>query len=133
LLVLAACGGGDDDPTPTPTAKPLPRTPTPAASPSPVASPVSSPVASPIGSPSPVAGGRSITREEFQAQLLAAYPMEPAAHKGGQIILGESSDISTVNGILTNDTLTFSITGAIFETLIGASPIDGQPVPALAD
>lgn len=59
--------------------------------------------------------------------------MAPTAHKGGQIILGESSDISTVNGILTNDSLTFSITGAIYETLVGASPIDGQPVPALAD
>jgi peptide/nickel transport system substrate-binding protein len=129
LLTLAACGGGDDDPTPTPTAKPLPRTPTTVASPS----PVSSPIASPIGSPSPAAVGKSITREEFQAQLLATYPMEPAAHEGGHIILGESSDISTVNGILSNDSLTFSITGAIYETLISASPIDGQPVPALAD
>ncbi|MEA2515597.1 MAG: hypothetical protein QOJ59_5086, partial [Thermomicrobiales bacterium] len=29
--------------------------------------------------------------------------MEPAAKKGGTIILGESGDISTVNGILTRD------------------------------
>jgi peptide/nickel transport system substrate-binding protein len=129
LLVLAACGGGDDDPTPTPTAKPLPRTPTAVASPSPVASPL----ASPVGSPSPVASGKSITREEFQAQLLTAYPMEAPGRQGGQIILGESSDISTVNAILANDTLSLAISGSIYEPLIGASPIDGQPVPVLAD
>jgi peptide/nickel transport system substrate-binding protein len=134
-LLLAACGGGNSESPPTPTAKPLPRTPTPAAvaTSSPLASPVASPGASPAASPSPVAIGKSITREAFQAQLLSAFPMEQPANKGGQIILGESSDISTVNGILTNDTLTFSITGAIYETLVGASPIDGQPVPALAD
>jgi peptide/nickel transport system substrate-binding protein len=59
--------------------------------------------------------------------------MEPAAKKGGTIILGESGDISTVNGILTRDLPTAYITGAIYESLIGLSPVDGRIVPALAD
>src|SRR4051794_26723018 len=142
-LLLAACGGGSNSETPTPTAKPLPRTPTPSpvttaspiASPfaSPGASPVASPGASPVASPATVAIGKSITRDEFQSQLLKAFPMQPAAHKGGQLILSESNDISTVNPIVANDSTTFNITGAIFETLVGGSPIDGKPIPALAD
>ncbi|MGH2561959.1 MAG: ABC transporter substrate-binding protein [Thermomicrobiales bacterium] len=146
LVSLAACTGDDDDddaddPTATSAAPTATIEATPAASPlaSPAASPVAAPVSSPIASPataSPVAvtsTDQSMTREEFQRQLLQRYPMEPAAREGGRVLLGEASDISTVNGILTNDTLTFAVTGAIYEALIGASPIDGRPVPGLAD
>ncbi|MGH2534917.1 MAG: ABC transporter substrate-binding protein [Thermomicrobiales bacterium] len=145
LFLLAACTGDDEDEDPAPTATSAPPTSTveasPAASPivSPGASPVASPVVSPVASPaaaSPVAAAstnQSVTREEFERQLLQHFPMEPAANEGGRVILGEASDISTVNGILTNDTLTFAVTGAIYEALIGASPIDGQPVPGLAE
>lgn len=75
----------------------------------------------------------SISRAEFQKELLAAYPMSEAKHTGGTIILGESGDISTVNGILAQDSTTLNILGTIFEPLVGVSPIDGRPVPALAD
>jgi peptide/nickel transport system substrate-binding protein len=59
--------------------------------------------------------------------------MEPAANKGGTIVLGESTDISTVNPILVFDQLTLNVIGTVFETLLGISPVDGQPVPGLAD
>lgn len=59
--------------------------------------------------------------------------MEPAANKGGKIILGESTDVSTVNPILAFDETTINMVGTVFETLLGISPVDGQPVPALAD
>jgi peptide/nickel transport system substrate-binding protein len=75
----------------------------------------------------------SITREEFRRQLLQAFPMEEPGRKGGQLILGEQTDISTVNGILTSDYPTFYVTGSIYETLVTGSPIDGQVVPGLAD
>jgi peptide/nickel transport system substrate-binding protein len=156
-LALVACGGGDD---PDPTATPQPPTETPAlaeasptteaeappaispgvASPLPVASPsIARPTA--LGSPSPLAEGAvaapslltPLTREEFRAQLQSAYPMEEAQTEGGVLVIGESTDISTVNGLLTNDSPTFYITGAIFEGLIGVSPVDGRPVPGLAD
>jgi peptide/nickel transport system substrate-binding protein len=141
-LVLSACGGdGGKSPTPTPVATSTvagqsAQTAT-AGTTSPIASPrATAPVAAPAASGSPQASpvaARTITRDEFKRQLLAKYPMEPAAKKGGTVIVGEAGDISTVNGLLANDSLTFAITGAIFETLVGASPIDGQPVPGLAD
>jgi peptide/nickel transport system substrate-binding protein len=131
-LVLASCGGNDKKSTPTPGAQTTPTpAPTVVASPPPnCATPAASPVASPQASPVAAA---SISREEFQCQLLTAFPMTPAAKKGGTIILGESSDISTVNGLLTRDYPTAYITGAIYEGLIGLSPVDGRIVPALAD
>jgi len=59
--------------------------------------------------------------------------MESAAKQGGSLIVGGSSDISTLNPILASDDLTFQVVGSIFETLAGGSPIDGTPVPGLAD
>lgn len=147
-MILTACGGGgddNDDPTattvpssPTPASSPAESTPQPetAASPLPIASPaVASPVASPgveqaVAAPSLMT---PLTRAEFQTQLQSAYPMEEAATEGGTLVLGESTDISTVNGLLTNDSPTILITGAIFEGLVGVSPVDGRPVPGLAD
>ena len=112
--LLAACGGGDGSDIPTSAPLPIPTraglTPTVAASPvaSPISSPVASPVASPVGSPaaSPVSqlsGGSTLSREEFKAQLAAAYPMEVAGSEGGQVILGGSGDISTTNPMLASD------------------------------
>lgn len=78
-------------------------------------------------------GSSSITRDQFRQQLIATFPMAPPARKGGQLILGESTDISTVNGILSSDFPTFYVTGAIYESLVSGSPIDGSIVPGLAD
>ena len=75
----------------------------------------------------------SITRDEFRRQLLQAFPMEEPAQRGGQLILGGTVDLDTLNGILGNSPSTLAITGAIYEPLVGVSPIDGQPVPVLAD
>jgi len=143
LIVLSACGGkqGNDPPTPTRAAQATATIGTqPIAGASPAASPVATNCASPVASPvatagaSPVAtGSASLTREAFQCQLLQAFPMQSATKKGGTVILGESGDISTVNGLLTRDYPTAFITGAIFESLIGLSPVDGQIVPGLAD
>jgi peptide/nickel transport system substrate-binding protein len=133
-LMLAACGGGGNDSTPTPApARPTPTETKVCGSPAAAGTAVS-------GTPS--AAGTVValpslleppTREEFQRQLLQACPMSQPASEGGTIILGESSDIGTVNGLLASDTSTFLITGAIFESLIGISPLDGRPVPGLAD
>ncbi|MDQ2683760.1 MAG: ABC transporter substrate-binding protein [Chloroflexota bacterium] len=73
-----------------------------------------------------------MTREEFKASLQAAFPFEPAT-PGGSIILGSGADISTSNPMLASDSTTINILGQVFEPLLGASPIDGRPVPALAD
>ncbi|MBA2519046.1 MAG: hypothetical protein H0V24_05235 [Chloroflexia bacterium] len=88
------------------------------------------------GDASPVAEGEattSITRDEFYEELFAAFPFEEPQNEGGQIIWGQTSDISTVNALLTSDLPTAYVTGMIFEGLVGGSPIDGAPVPGLAD
>jgi peptide/nickel transport system substrate-binding protein len=79
------------------------------------------------------AAGSTLTREQFRQTLQAEFPMEPAASAGGQIVIGSSGDISGTNPMLVSDTVSIDILGLAFETLIGASPIDGRPVPALAD
>ncbi|MGH2562782.1 MAG: ABC transporter substrate-binding protein, partial [Thermomicrobiales bacterium] len=91
--------------------------------------------ASPVAGVSPVAGAasRSITRAEFEEQLRQAFAIEEPAARGGTVILGNPSDISTLNGMLANNATTFYITGLIFESLVVSSPIDGQPAPGLAD
>ncbi len=99
----------------------------------PGASPAASPLASPGASPVAGAGTTSITRDEYLQQLMAAFPFEEPENTGGQVIWSQTSDIATLNGLLTADSPTFYLTGSIFETLVGVSPIDGQPVPVLAD
>lgn len=74
-----------------------------------------------------------MTRAEFRDSLLAAFPIDAAAQPGGSIILGSSGDISTTNPLLASDSTTINILGQVFEPLLGASPIDGRPVPGLAD
>ena len=98
-----------------------------------VASSAAAQEAGPAPTGSAPSGGASITRGEFRQRLLQTFPMEQPARQGGTIIVGQQTDISTVNGILTSDADTFLVTGAIFETLVGGSPIDGQIVPGLAD
>lgn len=132
IVVLAACGGGDDKKDETPTTAPQTQS-------SPIAQRDTCVAAVTNTSGSPTAGVASPslleppTREEFVQELLTACPMSEAAQTGGTVLLAEAGDISTVNGLLTNDTTTQLITGAIFESLIGISPLDGRPVPGLAD
>lgn len=83
--------------------------------------------------PAPTGSTSSMSRDAFRQQLLQTFPMEQPATQGGTLVVGDQGDISTVNGILSADTQSFLITGAIYETLVGGSPIDGQIVPALAD
>ena len=75
----------------------------------------------------------SMTRDEYHATLTENFAFEEPQNKGGQVIFSQTSDIATVNGLLTADYPTFYITGYLFETLVGTSPVDGQVVPALAD
>jgi peptide/nickel transport system substrate-binding protein len=137
--LLAACGGDSNEPSgPTPTAMPMSTVAVPTATvaestPGPAGTSMASPIAeaSPIASPD--GWTRSVTRDEFEAQLMAAFPMEAPANRDGTIVLGESGDISTLNPVLANDELTLQVVGSMYETLAGGSPIDGQPVPGLAD
>lgn len=147
-ITLSACGSDSEPDDPTNTPAPMPTsvslatttgaTGSPVSLPSPIASPIGSPVASPVGSPdaSPAAltaGGSTLSREAFRQTLEATFPMEGAGSSGGTIVLGSSADISITNPLLTSDSTTLDLLGLVFEPLLGASPVDGRPVPALAD
>ncbi len=103
---------------------------------SPVASPEASPGASPMaGTPTATYEVQtSISREEYARQMLEAYPMEEPASQGGEVIWGELSDLSTVNPMVAADEPSnpFLYT-LIYESLTSTSPVNGQPVPGLAD
>lgn len=86
---------------------------------------------------SPAALGETIkspTRDEVEKQILEKYPVEEAKSQGGQIIFGESGgDFTTVNALLSADFPSAYFVGLTFESLVGGSPITGQPTPGLAD
>lgn len=92
------------------------------------------PEASPAASPAGDVITNAVTREEALAAIYEAYPMEEVGNAGGEIIYQQSTDIQTVNPVLTSDVYSSYITGLVFEGLIGGSVVDGTDVPTgLAD
>jgi peptide/nickel transport system substrate-binding protein len=90
------------------------------------------PEASPAGTGEVVRN--ELTREEAQAQIDEAFPFEEPQAEGGQLIHVMTTDISTVNTVLTSDTYSGWIAGFIYDGLIGASVVDGREIPTgLAD
>src|SRR5262245_32971155 len=45
----------------------------------------------------------SMNRDQYHAALKEAYAFEEPQNQGGQIIFSQTSDIATVNGLLTSD------------------------------
>ena len=83
--------------------------------------------------PAGMTGPVSITRDEFLENLRAAYALEEPRQLGGTVTIAERNDILSLNGLLTDEWPSKYITQLIFETLVTNSPIDGMPVPQLAD
>lgn len=77
-------------------------------------------------------GGESITREEYEDQLYEEFPIPEDAQEGGTLILGDSSDITTVNTTLADNSPTLDILGMVTETLWGSNVLEAGYVPALA-
>lgn len=94
-----------------------------------VAAQTASPAATPMASPAGEAI-RSITREEFYAQLKEHFPLEDPAEMGGIVVHTETTDITTLNPILVSDVYSGLVVGFVFEGLTGTSPIDGSIVPS---
>jgi peptide/nickel transport system substrate-binding protein len=101
----------------------------------PEASPVASPEASPVASPA--ASGevkRSMSREEYQAQILAHFPFEDPASKGGQVIYPSLVEIATLNPHIRSDIAALYIIAPMFSSLISSAPWDSSIFgPDLAD
>ena len=72
-------------------------------------------------------------REEVRAQLYAAFPPTEDAPQGGDYVNGDSTDITTTNLLLGDNSPTNPVLALINEGLVGSSPVDGDYVPGLAD
>jgi peptide/nickel transport system substrate-binding protein len=68
--------------------------------------------------------------EEYNAQLEEEFAFEEVGNTGGQLIYGQTTDLSTLNSVLVDDTYSSQIVGLMFEPLIGGSVIDGGDVAA---
>lgn len=86
--------------------------------------------ARPVGTPTSTA---SITREAYAAQLGEYFGLTEPEARGGVLIFGESTDIQTLNPIITADSYSGTIVRLLFHSLVRTSPIDGYPAPDLAD
>jgi peptide/nickel transport system substrate-binding protein len=76
----------------------------------------------------------SITRAEYYDQLKSHFSIEAPASPGGQLVNTFSTDISTLNPIISSDVFSGYIIDFVYEGLVGTSPIDGSVVPSgLAD
>ncbi len=95
------------------------------------------PDATPATTPSTSGPGEIVQlladREEVRAQLYAAFPPTEDAPQGGEYVNGDSTDITTTNLLLGDNSPTNPVLALINEGLIGSSPVDGDYVPGLAD
>jgi peptide/nickel transport system substrate-binding protein len=88
---------------------------------------------------SPAAGGTgevaftSITREEANAAAQEEFQFTEPEQLGGDVIHAETTDIGTLNTTLSSDVYSSWITGLLFDSLVGASAVNGTDVPGLAD
>ncbi|HEU0164567.1 MAG TPA: ABC transporter substrate-binding protein, partial [Thermomicrobiales bacterium] len=99
---------------------------------SPVASPGASPAASPAAYTGPV-GTISVSREDFYKALNEKFQFTKADKTGGTLIQLQTSDLTTLNPLLSSDTYSTQIIQLYNDTLVQTSPIDGTYVPSLAD
>jgi len=70
------------------------------------------------------------TLEEYNALLEEEFAFEEPGNTGGQLIYGQTTDLSTLNSVLVDDTYSSQIVGLMFESLLGTSVIDGADVAA---
>lgn len=90
------------------------------------------PEASPAGDGEVITN--ALTREEAMATIEEAFDWEEPQNQGGEIIYQESTDIGTVNPVLSTDVYSSYINNQVFEGLIGGSVVDGTDIPTgLAD
>jgi len=96
------------------------------------ASPEASPGASPVAYTGPV-GTLSPDREAFMAAIKEKFQFSEPAQTGGSVIYTETTDISTLNTLISSDVYSALIIGFINDGLVTVSPVDGSYGPALAD
>lgn len=97
------------------------------------------PVATPSGGSASATPGPGMprqllmTREQVGQAVFATYPRAVSPSRGGQVVSGYPSDITTTNPIIADNSPTLPVLGLVFESLLRTSPIDGAYIPGLAD
>lgn len=76
---------------------------------------------------------RSVTREEVDAAIAEEFQFEEPAQTGGDVLHVQTTDIQNLNPTLIQDVYSGWISGFIYDSLVGGSPINGTVVPSLAD
>src|SRR4051812_1595070 len=71
----------------------------------------------------------SLTREEFQSQLVEDLGYTEAATPGGIFVDSNTADIQTVHPFLAEEAATLGIVGLIYDQLVGGDVRTGQPAP----
>ncbi|MGN6484845.1 MAG: ABC transporter substrate-binding protein, partial [Thermomicrobiales bacterium] len=99
----------------------------------PDASPAASPAASPVTGPLTGPLVKSITRDEYLAQVKDHFAFTSPASTGGEVIYTNASDIGTLNPIIRVDINALFLLQNMFNQLVTQSVIDGAIVPDLAD
>ena len=80
----------------------------------------------------PAASGetiRSLTREEYEAQLVEELGFTEAETPGGAFVDSYTADIQTVHPFLAEETASLNVATLVFEQLIGGDVRTGQPAP----
>ena len=78
-------------------------------------------------------GYQSPTREEFEAQMIEELGIVEGT-PGGIFVDSATADITTLMPLMAEDGDSLGIAGLIYDSLVGGSPITGQPAPnGLAD
>src|SRR5215207_10110570 len=77
---------------------------------------------------------RSLTREEFEAQIVEDLGFTEAATPGGTFLDSSIGDIQSLHPLLVDEFTSVKVANLLFESLIGSDVRNGQPAPTgLAD
>ncbi len=74
-----------------------------------------------------------IGRQEFYDLLWEEFPLEEPQTEGGQVIYAQTTDIDTMNLLISSDVYSGEVAGLVYEYLVATNPVDGSFVPGLAD
>jgi peptide/nickel transport system substrate-binding protein len=73
------------------------------------------------------------SREDVLASIREEFELTEPEVTGGQVIYGNTTDIATMNLLISSDVYSSQVGGEVFEYLVSSSPIDGALTPGLAD
>ena len=81
----------------------------------------------------PCTWNRTISRDEYKAALTQAFAFTPPEHRGGRVVIADTVVANDVHPLTGAGAQNRWLASWIYESLVGRSPIDGQPIPKLAD